>query len=331
MKFTLDGSGGQAAGQGIGSLFKAYALGPMYRQQAEQEAAAKAATAYSHTQAGNKYGAQAAQENFTLDQRRGMDAEIAADPSMQAYERNLRRVFKMTGDTNAERVAKAGTEFQAQGFRDRAVAEPNIEAMNKLIAVTADKPYLPFDNVGSTGYSINKATGTGGEINPVLAKIFQTVEQSKVNENNAQAGSAGASAGLSTARRDRVIAGLDKPVTIVDEDTGQATVTTLPTKGAPVSIGVAPSKGTGEAATNAKTRNAIIAAVEKELGGYSSEAEIAAEVEKRLARRGMNKSPSPAAAAPKIKASVPKDHKQIGTSGGKPVYQGPDGKRYIME
>lgn len=331
MKFTLDGTGAQAAGQGIGNLFRAFALGPMFRQQAEQDAATKAATAYAHTEQGNKYGTEAEAGRFTLDQRRNVDADIEANPAMPEYERTMRRVFKMTGDTHADRVAKAGTEFQTQGFRQQAIAEPDLDKMNRIIAVAGDKPYMPFDNVGNTGYSFNKATGTGGEINPVLAKIFQTVEQSKANENNAQAGSAGAAAGLSNARKDRVVAGLDKPVTIVDEDTGQATVTTLPTKGAPVSIGVAPSKGTGEAATNAKTRNAIIAAVEKDLGGYASEAEISAEVAKRLARRGMNKSPAPAAAAPKINASVPKDHKLIGTSGGKPVYQGPDGKRYIME
>lgn len=320
MKFTLDAGGAQQAGQGIGSLFKAYALGPMYRQQAEQDAAAKTATAYSHTQAGNKYGAQAEQERFTLDQRRGVDDNIAADPAMAPYLQQMQRVFKLTGDTNAERVAKAGTEFQSQGIRDKAVAAPDIDAMNRLISVESGKPYLPHDNVGTTGYSINKATGTGGVLNPVLAKIFQMVENSKVNENNAQAGSAGASAGLANARRERVVGGYDKTTDMVGDD-GVTTITRLPTGGAPVSVGVAPTKGTGVDATNAKARNAVVAAVEKELGTLATDAEIQTEVNRRMARRDGNKSPAAAAPTSKI-IEPPKDPK--GRTTGQ-IYNTPKG------
>lgn len=300
MKFTLDASGAQQAGEGIGSMFKAYALGPMYRQQAEQAAAAKTASIYSNTQAGNKYGAQADQERFTLDQRRGVDAGIEADPAMLPYLKNMQRVFKMTGDTNAKRVAEAGTEFQTQGLRDQAVAAPTLDAMNRLISVESGKAYLPHDNVGTTGYSMNKATGTGDVLNPVLAKIFQTLEASKVLENNAQAGSAGASAGLANARRERVTGGYDQTTDMVGAD-GVTTVNRLPTGGAPISVGVAPSKGTGEAATNAKARNAVIAAVEKEFP-YGTETEIMAKVNERMARRtGTNKSPATASTVPKMK------------------------------
>lgn len=328
MKFTLDASGAQQAGQGIGSLFKAYALGPMYRQQAEQDAAAKTATAYSHTQAGNKYGAQAEQERFTLDQRRGVDDNIAADPAMAPYLANMQRVFKLTGDTNAERVAKAGTEFQSQGIRDKAVAAPGVDAMNRLIAVESGKPYLPHDNVGTTGYSINKATGTGGVLNPVLAKIFQMVEASKVNENNAQAGSAGASAGLANARRERVVGGYDKTTDMVGDD-GVTTITRLPTGGAPVSVGVAPSKGNGEAATNAKARNAVVTAVEKELGTLATDAEIQAEVNRRMERRGGNKSPAAAPAAPKMKLPQGMTPEKAIASGKAAIASGKDRKAVI--
>lgn len=201
MKFTLDAGGAQAAGQGIGSLFKAYALGPMYRQQAEQDAAAKTASAYANNMQGNKYGSEAEANSFTLDQRRGVDANIAANPSMTPYERLMHTTFKLTGDTNAERVAKAGTEFQTQGLRDRAAAAPDVDSMNRLISVVADKPYMPFDNVGTTGQSINKATGAAGAMNPVLAKLYDLVERAKANENNAQAGNAGASAALTNDKR----------------------------------------------------------------------------------------------------------------------------------
>ena len=305
MKFTLDAGGAQGAGQGIGSLFKAYALGPMYQQQAAQDTASKVASAYAHNMQGNKYGSEAAGNEFTLDQRKGVDSAITADPAMTPYMQNMMRAFKLTGDTNAHRVAQAGTEFQTQGLRDQALASPDIDTMNRVLSVAAEKPYMPFDNVGTSGYSINKATGGQVEGNPVIAKLFQLAEGAQANQRNAAAGASGASAGLANARKERVTQGLDKPVTIVDEDTGQATVTTLPTRGSPVSIGVAPSKGTGEAATNAKARNAVIAAVEKEFP-YGNETEIMAKVNERMARRTGNKSPTPAATTSKI-VEAPRD------------------------
>jgi hypothetical protein len=302
MKFTLDAGGAQAAGQGIGNLFKAYALGPQMRQQAEQDTAAKLAQIYANNMQGNKYGSEAETNRFTLDQRRGVDDQITADPTMTPYMQNLLRTFKLTGDTNAERVARAGTEFQTQGIRDQAVANvANLDTMNRLN--TLAKPgdtYMPFDNVGTSGYSINKATGSQTEANPVIAKLFQQVEGALANQRNAAAGASGAAGALSNARRERVVSGLDKPVTIVDDETGQASVTALPTRGDPRTIGVAPVKGTGADATNAKARNAVVSAVEREMGTTATDAEIQAEVDRRMARRGVNKSPAGAADAPKI-------------------------------
>lgn len=300
MKFTLNADGAMAAGQGIGNLFKAYALGPQMRQQAEQEAAKSAADLYYRQMAGNKYGAEAEGLSMTNSARKA-----PVDPSLSRYMQDAYKLFQATGDTNMERFANAGTALQTQGIRDQAVANvDNLDAMNRLN--TLAKPgdtYMPFDNVGMSGYSVNKATGTQTEANPVIAKIFQQVEGALANQRNAAAGASGAAAGLSNARRERVVSGLDKPVTIVDDETGQASVTALPTRGDPRTIGVAPAKGTGVDATNAKTRNAIIAAIEKEQPGLD-DAAFAAEVEKRLARRGLsgtgNKNPAPSASAPKI-------------------------------
>ena len=308
MKFTLDAGGAQAAGQGIGSLFKAYAMGPMYQQQAAQDTASKVASAYAHNMQGNKYGSEAAGNEFTLDQRKGVDSAITADPAMTPYMQNMMRAFKLTGDTNAHRVAQAGTEFQTQGLRDQALASPDIDTMNRVLSVAAEKPYMPFDNVGTSGYSINKATGGQVEGNPVIAKLFQLAEGAQANQRNAAAGASGASAGLANARKERVVGGYDKTHDIVDEDTGAATVTRFPTGAEPVSIGVAPSKGTGEAATNAKARNAVIAAIEREQPGIEPAA-FAAEFERRMARRTGNKSPAPAPASAKI-VEAPRDATQ---------------------
>lgn len=302
MKFTLDAGGAKAAGQGIGNLFKAYALGPQMRQQAEQDTAAKLAQIYSNNMQGNKLGAEAEGLSIT---NRARTAPV--DPTLSRYMQDAFKLFQATGDTNMERFANAGTAMQTQGIRDQALANvANLDTMNRLN--TLAKPgdtYMPFDNVGTSGYSVNKATGAQIEANPVIAKIFQQVEGALANQRNAAAGESAASAGLSNARRDRVVGGLEKPVTIVDEESGQASVTAIPTRGDPRTIGVAAARGTGADATNAKTRNAIIAAVERELSGSGAgDAEIMAEVEKRLARRGIagNKSPAAQPGAARITA-----------------------------
>ena len=307
MKFTLDAGGAQAAGQGIGNLFKAYALGPQMRQQAEQDTAFKGAQIYHHTMSGNKSGAEA--EGLSMTNRA---RQAPVDPTLSRYMQDAYKLFQATGDTNMERFANAGTAIQTQGIRDQAVANvDNLDAMNRLNTLT--KPgdtYEPFRTVGNTGGAINQATGAGTVYDPTIAKIYEQVQGSLANQRNAAAGASGASAGLSNARRERVVSGLDKPVTIVDDETGLASVTALPTRGDPRTIGVAAPKGTGADATNAKTRNAIIAAVERELS-TSDDAAIMAEVEKRLARRGIggNKNPAPT----KTGETMPQETKTIGT------------------
>lgn len=340
MRFSLNADGAQAAGQGIGNLFKAYVLGDQYRQQAETSALGTAARIGQAQAAARKYNVDAALDEFKLDRQRdplrtamienqvpldvrpavekfiqsgsfGPSYDVPADgvgpvlpPPVDANKlgtiaRAIAAYDRAIGTgSNVQQMAKAGEIDQT--VRDRASITSNPAlALPMAQAYFATSGKAPFDNVNNTGYSLNALTGGQFEANPALAKLFGDVERSKATENLAQAGSASASAGLSNARRDRVVSGLDKPVTIIDDETGQATVTALPTRGDPRTIGVAPAKGTGADATNAKTRNAVIAAVEKEMPGVD-EATFNAEVEKRLARRGMNKSPAPSASSPKI-------------------------------
>ncbi len=376
MKFTIDGGGAQAAGTGIGNLFKAAALGPAYREKAEQDALLKGAQVYHNNMIGNKAGAEAellAQKlelqrdplkNVMIEQQVPLDRRGAIESFMQtgsfgpSYEMpvdgvgpvqpapvtpdkmsSIARSIALFNKTlgvggKVDDMAKAADTEQTMRERAAIIQNPAL-ALPTAQAFFATSGKAPFDNVNNTGFSLNALTGGQFEANPVLAKLFGDVERSKATENLAQAGSASASAGLSNARRDRVVSGLDKPVTIVDDESGQATVTAIPTRGETRTIGVAPAKGSGVDATNAKTRNAIIAAVEKDLGQYATEEQITAEVNKRLARRGIgqsgNKNPAPSANDSKIEAKVPAGYKQIGTSNGKPVYQAPDGKKYVME
>jgi hypothetical protein len=377
VNFTIDGNGGAlAAGQGLANMFKAAALAPMYRQNAEQDAVLKGAQVYHHNMAANKAGTEAEllaqklglqrdplktvmiEQQVPLDRRAAIESfiqsgsfgpsyDVPADgvgpvqpaPVDPAKMSNIARSIALFNKTlgvggKVDDMAQAADIDQKMRDRAAVIQNPAL-ALPTAQAFYAVSGKAPFDNVGNTGMTLNTLTGNQFEGSPALAKLFNDAEVALTNQRNAAAGASGASAGLSNARRDRVVSGLDKPVTVVDDETGQATVTAIPTKGDPRNIGVAAPKGSGVDATNAKTRNAIIAAVEKDLGQYATEEQIAAEVDKRLARRGIsqtgNKNPAPIASGPKIEAKVPAGYKQIGTSNGKPVYQAPDGKKYVME
>lgn len=192
MKFTLDAGGAQAAGQGIGNLFKAYALGPQMRQQAEQEAAKSAADLYYRQMAGNKYGAEAEGLGMT---NRARTAPV--DPTLSRYMQDAYKLFQATGDTNMERFANAGTAIQTQGIRDQAVANvDNLDTMNRLNTLT--KPgdtYEPFRAVGNTGGAVNQATGQGVVSDEVLRKWFGDKSSAETLRDRAAANSSNAAAG----------------------------------------------------------------------------------------------------------------------------------------
>lgn len=363
MNFTINGDGALAAGQGIGNLIKAAALAPMYRQNAEQDAALKGAQLYHQTMAGNKAGAEAQlfahrlsvqrdplqtamlENQVPLDRRADIERFLQTgsfgpafqapadgvgpvqpppvDPQKVSTIARSMALFNKTLGVGGKVDDMAQAAQIEQLMRDRsAVMAGTAPALPVAQAYAATSGRAPFDNVGETGVSLDTITGNQFAANPALLKLFADTQTALANQRTAAAGASNAAAGLSGARRARIESGLDKPVTVVDDETGQATVTAIPTRGDPRSIGIAPSKATGTDATNAKTRNQIIAAVEKELGSSATDAEIRAEVDKRLARRGItgNKSPAPG----KPDTTMPQETKTIG---GK-TYVKVDGKWY---
>lgn len=194
--FTLDAEGADKVSGGIKSLFDSLGKAGLVRQQAEQLTGLRNAQIYHHSMSGNKAGAEAESEQFTLGKRKTVPEQIAADPNMPDYRRAMLHAFGLTGDTNVERVAKAGGEFQSQGIRDKAVASvDDLDRMNRFN--TLAKPgdtYMPFDNIGNTGTVFNKATGAGSVASAALEKLFSDESTSKAKENNAQADNAAAGA-----------------------------------------------------------------------------------------------------------------------------------------
>lgn len=189
MRFTLNADGAQAAGQGIGSIFKAMAMAPMVRQQAEQDAIKSAADIYYRQMAGNKYGAEAEGLRMTNTAR-----QATIDPSLPDYIKAAKRAFQDTGDTNMENYAKAVQLMQRVGNVDNVIANPTqAPAVGQAYAATQGKPL--FDAVGNTGVSLNQFTGQQTTTSPELMDLFSRVQKSIWNENNAQAGQANAAAG----------------------------------------------------------------------------------------------------------------------------------------
>ncbi|MBK5571881.1 hypothetical protein, partial [Ensifer sp. SSB1] len=216
------------------------------------------------------------------------------------------------------------------------------DRMNRLN--TLAKPgdtYTPYDNIGTTGYALNKATGAAASANPVLAKLYQAVQGSIMNENNAQAGAAGASAALSNERRRAIQQG---DVRDGSDAEGNPIAYRVGTTGkVEVLDGVSPrARSSGADAATAKARARIVEQVTKDPMIAPEDQE--AEVERRMrlatgpsvrdymsAAKNSSASKGASKMDSDMPAGIPAGSKQIGTAKGKPVWQAPNGTRYIVE
>lgn len=196
-------------------------------------------------------------------------------------------------DMNAENLAKAGQVYRDADLSDSIIAGalPRDTVAGAQAAV-GGKPMFAQNGNGSV---LDRFEGTVDQDNPIA--------RATISERSARAGQADEAGLLSRARRERVEGGYgNAPVTVVDEDTGDASVTRLPTGGDPVTVGVAPKKGTGVDATLQKERNRVTRDVERDLPG-ANDAEISAEVERRMSRR--TGKPAPVAAPAKPAGAAP--------------------------
>lgn len=308
-QFTLDGGayGAQAIGSGIGDALRAAATGGRVQQDA-----------YLKTMGNVKNAEEARGLRMTNDHRANVD-NMLSDPNMEAYRKAQLIAFKLAGPQYMDNFSKSGETEQGNVSRQAIINDPSL-ATNVAKAFFATSGKAPFDNVGDTGYAVNKVTGEAIAANPVMAKLFQATE--------------GTLAGERAARRDRISSGLDHTVVTLDAN-GQPMVTALPTKGGMNMIAPAKPTSSGLDATNAKAYNQIVTQVEKEMPGAPDE-KVQAEVDKRWARRvptGTNKNPAPAAAQPKMEQTIPQGYTYAGKDKktGKTVVKDASGKLFIME
>jgi hypothetical protein len=255
MQFKLNAEGAQSLGQGIGNLMKAYAMGPQVRQQAAQSQEATMAKIYADNMQGNQYGANARKlaadatdQEMTTRLREGIDAELAANPGMPAYERALRMGFKFAGPQHMQNWSAAGVNEKKIADLNAIQSNPDL-AQSTGIAYGATKGELPFVAVNDGGHSVNRYTGNTIEANPVLAKLFSDKRQSEIAENRAQANSANASARKTTQDIEQgirtgdlqVVTGADGAITVVNKRTMTAQPV-MDTQGRTVQAGAATAK-----------------------------------------------------------------------------------------
>lgn len=315
--------GWQSAGQGIGQLFMAMAQAPMARAQAQQDAALKNAQTYSHNMHGNKYGAEAQGQMMTNQAR-----QQPADASLPQYLQVAQKLFGWTGDNNVDRIASAAQRLQQTGLTDQAIVNPGMQpTIGGAVAAAAGKG--AYSAIGDTGVSVNQFTGGQAVSSPGLYSLHSGVQATRADANRADADAARALSGYRHAQS--VGQNLDNEIASYDVAAVQS--------GQPL-----PSKrdfpGSNSASEAARVRGTA-----EIIGKVLADPLIPQEQKEELIRQNIGlfqqfmggsgathaKNPAPTPAAQTMASSVPAGYKQIGTSGGRPVFQGPDGKRYIME
>ncbi len=186
MASVTKADGWQAAGQGIGNLFQAFAQGPMLRQQAQQQAALLEAQTYAQRMTGDKYGAEAEGLGMTNAARTSALEAIRNNPEMPEHERVFNDMFYKSGDTNIDRLASARGSLQSQDYIRQMVANPAMQS-NVGGAYAAIKGTTPYTNVGNTGVSLNQYTGQQSTSHPGLFGMFGNKEQAQAQKDFAQA------------------------------------------------------------------------------------------------------------------------------------------------
>lgn len=242
---------------------------------------------------------------------------------------------------NFEQLAKARGEYQDQDVMGQAVQAANggnVSRANALSAVRGKAQHQPFRAVGTSGASINQETGEQPIGNTAMATLFDNQGKALVGQRNAAAGASGAAAGAS-----RALAGL-RGVQTTNAKT-QGGIDALDLRAAQEGKPLPSSNKVSRAAdsTNSKLDNQIYSTMMKDPAWANApDDEFTAELQRRrsltpagsgkgeAAAPGAPGAPKPGAAAA-LPKGVPTGSKQVGTAKGKPVFQAPDGKRYVVE
>lgn len=127
----------------------------------------------------------------------------ADDDTVARLGQNLALMHRMIGSgSKVHEHSKAALDMQTGRIRDQALANVgDLDMMNRLNTLAKEgATYMPFDAIGNTGYSVNKATGQGEGLD-VLQRLFGQSERARANKDNASAANSAAQAGLTNDKR----------------------------------------------------------------------------------------------------------------------------------
>lgn len=188
---------------------------------------------------------------------------------------------------NFDQLAQMQGQLKTQDLTGEAAAAArggDYMRSSALSSVLGKKEFTPFAAVGNTGTALNQVTGAQPVSNPGLRTLFGDKVGSEINENKAQAGAAGASAGASTALRDlrRVQAKTEDAERGIKQLDLEAAI-----GGQPLPSSNRASRGADS--TNSKFRNQVIAAaMKKPEFGVMSQAEKMDYINNELAVAGLD-------------------------------------------
>lgn len=161
--YTIDGGaeGANALAKGIGNALQRFALADSHKQEA-----------YLDTMGKTKAAEEARGLRMTNDHRANVDRMIQAEPDMPQYKKNQLIALKLLGGQHMDNFSRSGEIEQRVAHREAVIKDPTLAtATAQAHAATSGK--APFDNVGSTGHSVNQVTGEQIVAHPGMAKLFQ--------------------------------------------------------------------------------------------------------------------------------------------------------------
>lgn len=263
MKFTLDAGGAQEAGQGLGSIFKAYMLGPQMRQQAEQDAMKGAADLYHRQMQGNAFAAQARQHDADADLKK-QQLSFQQNP----LENAMTELGLPTGLAPAFRQRLETGSFGPS-------YEPPADGMGPTQAAPADSDTVA--KLGRTLALVQRMYGTG-------SNVAQGAEAGLKEQQMRQIDAVQSNPALASAVGTAQAAGHGKPLFNPTGNTGQS-VQVMTGESGPVNAVLAKLFQLGEHA-QINQRNAAASASNASAGKYSAEADIERQKSDRLRTTG---------------------------------------------
>lgn len=165
--------GAMAMGQGITNGMKAMAMGGDVREQAAQKTALALSKIYANNMSGDKHGEETRGLKMTNDGRDSVETILANNPGLEQYMKNQLVAYKLAGPQYMDNFSRSGQLEQKIADIQAIKADPT-KATAASQAYFATSGNAPFDNVGNTGASLNRATGTQNVTSDVINKLYET-------------------------------------------------------------------------------------------------------------------------------------------------------------